>query len=180
MRVFITDLAAYNNMELNGKWVELGIDEEELNQTIKEILEWGEKVCKDGSIHEEYFLTDWEGEEFFQIEEYTNVFKLNEEVARFEGLNLDDSSKKCVSFLLSNNIVSNLDEALEKYEDCLIYQDMGFLDLSYQIIEEQYNLDELPQFVSNYFDYEKFARDLELEGFYYEDKENRDIFYYPY
>ena len=181
MKVFITDLAAYNNMELIGKWVELGIEQEELSQTIKEILEWGEKVCKDGSIHEEYFISDvdFNGEEPFEkVEEYTNVYKLNEEVARFEELDLDDSSKKCVSFLIEQNIVSILDEALEKYEDCLIYQDMSFLDLAYQIVEEQYNLDDLPQFIANYFDYEALARDLELEGFYHE--MDGDIFYYPY
>ena len=176
MKAFITDLAAYNNMKLIGKWVELGIEEEELSQIIKEILEWGEKVCKDGSIHEEYFLTDWEGEEFFQVGEYTNVFKLNEEIARFNELDLDDCSKKCVSFLMENNIVSNLDEALEKYEDVLIFEDMDFLNLSYQIVDEQFNLDELPQFVANYFNYKQFASDLELEY----TAINGDIFYYPY
>ena len=106
------------------------------------------------------------------------MYKLNEEVARFNELDLDGSQKRCVSFLLTNNIVSNLDEAVEKYEDVLIYEDMSFLDLAYQIVEEQYNLDELPQFVSNYFDYDALARDLELEGFYHEI--DGDIFYYPY
>lgn len=178
VKVYITDLAAYNQGFLVGEWVELGIEEDELSQTIKEILELGEKVCKDGSIHEEYFLTDWEGEEFFQVGEYTNVYELNIEEARFNELDLDDSQKKCVSFLMSENIVSNLDEALEKYEDIQIYEDMSFLDLAYQIVEEQYNLDELPDFVANYFDYDAFARDLELEGFYH--KMEGDIFYYPY
>ena len=177
MRVYITDLESFHSF-LIGEWLELGIDEDELRQTIKRILKKGEEACKDGSIHEEYFLTDWEGEEFFHVGEYTNVFKLNEEVARFEELSLDGSQKRCVSFLLTNNIVSNLDEALEKYEDVLINEDMSFLDLAYQIVEEQYNLDELPQFVSNYFDYEALARDLELEGFYHEI--DGDIFYYPY
>ena len=177
MRVFITDLAAYNSMELVGKWVELGIEEEELSQTIKEILEWGEKVCKDGTIHQEYFLTDWDGEEFFQVGEYTNVYELNKEVARFNELNLDDSQKKCVSFLMSEKIVSNLDEALEKYEDCLFYENISFIDLAYEIVDEQGMLDGLSQFISNYFDYEKFASDLELDNY---TAINGDIFYYPY
>jgi len=177
MKVYITDLAAYNKGFLIGEWIELGIDEDELNHTIKRILKMGEEACNDGDIHEEYFLTDWEGEEFFQVGEYTNVYELNKEVARFNELNLDDCSKKCVSFLMSENIVSNLDEALEKYEDCLIYEDMSFLDLSFQIVEEQFNLDELPQFVSNYFDYEKFASDLELDNYTMIDG---DIFCYPY
>lgn len=177
MRVYITDLAAYTQAFLIGKWVSLPMEEDELSQTIKEILIWGEEACSDENIHEEYFLTDWEGEEFFQVGEYTNVFKLNEEVAHFKELDLDDNQKKCVSFLIENNIVSNLDEALEKYEDVFIYEDMSFLDLAYQIVEEQYNLDELPQFVANYFDYDALARDLQLDQY---TEINGDIFYYPY
>ena len=179
MNVYITDLAAYNKgFLIIGEWIKLGIDEDELNQTVKRILKMGEDTCRDGDVHQEYFLTDWEGEEFFQVGEYTNVYELNKEVAHFNELDLDDSQKKCVSFLLSMNICSNLDEALEKYEDVLIYEDMSFLDLAYQIVEEQYNLDELPQFVANYFDYDALARDLELEGFYHE--MDGDIFFYPY
>lgn len=132
----------------------------------------------DESIHEEYFLTDWEENEFnLEVGEFSDIFKLNEEVARINELDLKDYHKKCVSFLLENSIVSNLDEALERYEDVLIYEDTSFLDLAYQIVEEQYNLDDLPQFVANYFDYEAFARDLELDQYY---SKNGDIFYYSY
>jgi len=177
IRVYITDLSAYNQGFLIGEWIELGIDEDELSKSIKRILKMGEEACKDGSIHEEYFLTDWEGEEFFQVGEYTNVYELNREVARFNELNLYDGQKRCVSFLLSNNIVSNLGEALEKYEECLFYEDMTFLDLAYEIVDEQGVLDGLSQFVSNYFDYEKFASDLPLDGYTAMDG---DIFYYPY
>ncbi len=177
MRVFITDLAAYNQAYLIGRWVELPMTNTELQGTIQEIFKNGEEVCKDGDIHQEYFLTDWEDTDLFQVGEYTNVDELNKEVARFNELNLDDSSKKCVSFLMSENIVSNLDEALEKYEDCQIYQDMSFLDLAYEIVDEQGMLDGLSQFISNYFDYEKFASDLELDNYTAIDG---DIFYYPY
>jgi len=177
IRVYITDLSAYNQGFLIGEWIELGIDEDELSQSIKRILKMGEEACKDGSIHEEYFLTDVDGEEPFRAEEFTNVNELNKEVARFNELDLDDSQKKCVSFLMEQNIVSNLDEALEKYEDVLIYENMSFLDLAYEIVDEQGILDELSQFISNYFDYEKFASDLELDNYTAIDE---DIFYYPY
>ena len=177
MRVYITDLSAYNQGFLIGEWIELGIDEDELNQSIKRILKMGGEACKDGSIHEEYFLTDWEGEEFFQVGENTNVYELNEEVARFNELE-DDSSKKCVSFLMSEKIVSDLDDAIEKSAEVVIYENCDFSELSQQIADEIYCLDDYPEFVSNYFDYDALARDLELEGFYHE--MDGDIFYYPY
>ena len=130
MRVFITDLASYNQSYLIGRWVELGIEKEELQQTISEILKEGEEACDDGSIHEEYFLTDWEDNEFnLEVGEYSDIFKLNEEVARIKELDLEDYQKKCVSFLLDNSIVSNLDEALERYEDVLIYEEGPFIIL---------------------------------------------------
>lgn len=179
MKVYATCLASYQKGFLIGEWIELGIDEDELNHTIKRILKMGEDACRDGDIHEEYFLTDWTGEdeEFFQkVGEYTNVYELNKEVAHFNELDLDDSQKKCVSFLIDQSIVSNLDEALEKYEEVQIFEGMNFLDLSYQIVDEQGILGGQSQFVSNYFDYEAFASDLQdqytaIDG---------DIFYYPY
>jgi len=176
MDVFLTDMASFHSY-LIGERISLPLEEDELRRTIKRILKRGEEACDNGSIHEEYFLTDWEGEEFFQVGEYTNVYELNKEVAYFEELDLDDSQKKCVSFLMSENIVSNLDEALEKYGDVLIYEDMSFLDLAYEIIDEQGILEGQSQFVSNYFDYEAFASDLELDQYTAIDG---DIFYYPY
>ena len=172
---YITDLSAYNQGFLIGEWVELGIDEEELNQIINKIFRLGEEACGDEN-HEEYFLTDWDTD-FLEVGEYSNIYELNRKVVRWNELNLDDISKRCVSFLMSENIVSNLDEALEKYEEVQIFEGMNFLDLSYQIVDEQFNFDELPQFVSNYFDYEKFASDLELDNYTAIDG---DIFYYPY
>ena len=177
MDVFLTDMASFHSY-LIGEWISLPMEEDELSQTIKRILKKGEEACADGSIHEEYFLTDWEGEEFFQVGEYTNVFKLNEEVAHFNELDLEDYQIKSVKFLMKSSIVSNLDEAIEKMEETVLYEETSFLDLAYQIVEEQYNLDDLPQFIANYFDYEALARDLELEGFYHEI--DGDIFYYPY
>ena len=177
--VAITSLSAYNQGFLIYEWVNLGIDEDELNQSIKRILKKGEEACRDGSIQEEYFLTDWEdSEELFSIGEHTNVYELNREVAQFNGLCLDEHQIKSVKFLMTSNICSNLDEAIDKSEEVVIYEDFDFEKLSFQIADEIYCLDDYPQFVSNYFDYEALVRDFELEGFYHEI--DGDIFYYPY
>lgn len=55
MKVYITCLASYQKGFLIGEWIELGIDENELNQSIKRILKMGEETCNDGSIHEDTF-----------------------------------------------------------------------------------------------------------------------------
>ena len=49
------------------------------------------------------------------------------------------------------------------YENCA-----SMADVAMQIIDEAGRLDELPQWARPYFDYEKYGRDLEIEGqFYY-------------
>ena len=173
---YITDLSAYNQGFLIGEWVELGIDEEELNQIINKIFRLGEEACGDEN-HEEYFLTDWDTD-FLEVGEYSNIYELNREVARFNELNLEEYQIKSVKFLMNSNICSKLDEALEKLDELVIYEDCDFEGLAFQIADEIYCINDYPEFVSNYFDYTALARNLEVEGFYHE--MDGDIFYYPY
>ena len=42
------------------------------------------------------------------------------------------------------------------------YHDMSLVDVAYDIVEDCYNL---PENLERYFDYEAFARDLEIEGY---------------
>jgi len=71
LRVFITNLGKYNEGELVGKWIDLpAYDDQEIVEALESI------DVKNGTRYEEYFITDYELP--FQIEEYTNVFKLNE------------------------------------------------------------------------------------------------------
>ena len=97
MKVYITDLASYNNGNLVGEWVSLPMDGEALETKINEILERGSEIDGYGEIHEEYFITDFECE-IFDIDEYTDVFKLNEQAQELEDLS--DYEKSAVSFLL--------------------------------------------------------------------------------
>ena len=49
------------------------------------------------------------------------------------------------------------------YENC-----SSMADVAMQVIEESGRMDELPTWAQSYFDYEKYGRDLEIEGqFYY-------------
>ena len=49
------------------------------------------------------------------------------------------------------------------YENC-----SSMADVAMQVIEESGRMDELPQWAQSYFDYDKFGRDLEIEGqFFY-------------
>lgn len=167
LNVFITDLAAYNAGYLIGEWVTLPCDADELKEAVDAILEQGSDVCGSKG-HEEYFITDWEWDdhEFMSIGEYSSVYQLNEQLEPLEGKS--DYELKAISFLLSEGIVSNMDEAIEKADDVVIHQNQSMEDVAYDLLSECYGIDKLPSILSNHIDYEGIGRELEMDGRYYE------------
>jgi len=66
IKIYLTNLAKYNQGTLIGKWLELPLTDEELEIEIREVL----------GNDEAYFITDFEAP--FKIDEYENLHKLNE------------------------------------------------------------------------------------------------------
>ena len=54
MKVYITDLEAYNKGHLIGRWVELPMDRDLLAECVEDILYEGRKACNDSHHHEVY------------------------------------------------------------------------------------------------------------------------------
>lgn len=166
MNIFITNLGKYNEGELLGEWVELPIDEEELQKVFERI-----------GINEEYeecFITDYECD-FMKIGEYESISNLNE-IAEKLG-ELDEEEQKVVKALMSECSYT-IDEAIEKVNcgDYRIYSDCdNMTDVSYQIVEECGYLNNVPDEVARYFDYESFGKDLGIEGTYIFTDDNKAI-----
>lgn len=167
LKVYITDLAAYNNGYLIGQWVTLPCDANKLNHIIDGILSEGAAAC-DSEEHEECFITDfeWDDYEFMSIGEYSSVYQLNEQLEPLEFKS--DYELKAISFLLSEGIVSDMDEAIEKADDVVIYQNQSMEDIAYDLLQDCYGVDKLPSIISNHIDYESIGRELEMDGRYYE------------
>lgn len=158
MKIYLTNLGKYNEGQLVGEWVELPVSQEEL----KEVFE---RIGIDGKEYEEYFITDYECD-FYQIGEYENLDTLNEIAERIEEL--DEEESKVVKALMSE-LGYTLDEAIEKVNngDYRIYSDCDDMtDIAYQVVEECKYLNNVPNNVARYFDYEEFGRDLGIEGTY--------------
>ncbi len=170
MQVYITDLAAYNQGFLIGEWASLPMYEDELKSKITKILSLGAKACGDDE-HEEMFITD--SEDFpLQVNEYDNVYKLNEIAEKME--NLDDNEKKIVEFLLGDNIVHDIDEAIENIENVIVYESMTMEDIAEDFIENSVDMSNIPSILINAIDYEKIGNDLYIDGNYY--KVDGDIY----
>lgn len=156
IKIFLTNLGKYNEGELVGEWVELPISNEELQEVFK-------RISIDGKEYEEYFITDYECD-FYEVGEYENLDTLNEIAERIEEL--DEEESKVVKTLISE-LGYTLNEAIEKANngDYRIYYDCDSMtDIAYQVVEECGYLENVPDNVARYFDYEAFGRDLGIEG----------------
>ena len=168
MRVYITDLEAYNNGHLVGSWYELPMSQEELAQAIQNELQKGQKVCQHTHNHEEYFISDFECD-YMKIGEYDNIDALNEIAQKMEEIGKNE--KIAVQLMLENYIVNSIDEAIENLDNMICTGESKMEDIAYNYIEEIGVLQSMPENLQGYFDYEALGRDMEIEGSYFRDCE---------
>ncbi len=171
IKVYITDLAAYNKGFLIGEWISLPLDQNDLKAAIKKTLRGGEAICAieyGYEPHEEWFISDyeWEDVDLFTIDEYEDIYALNEKLTILEVLNIDHL--KGIRFLLDERLANSFDDAISKLEDVIIYNNTNLKDYAYELMEELYDLNKLPSLITSNIDYEGIAKDLSFEGRYYE------------
>ena len=155
LRIYLTNLGKYNEGELLGEWVELPVSQDELKEVFKRI--------GINEQYEEYFITDYECD-FYEVGEYENLDTLNEIAEKLNELEEEEST---VAKALMSECGYTLDEAIEKVNngDYRIYSDCNDMtDVAYEVVEECGYLNNVPENVARYFDYEAFGRDLGIEG----------------
>ncbi len=142
-RIYVADLAEYNNGNLKGVWIDLPNDNlwNEVNKMLGSNEEW--------AIHD-YELP-------FSISEYEDLDKLNDLATQYEQL--EDQDIKKINYLINYNGAS-FEEAIENYEDVELYEDMTMLQLAEMFIDETW---EVPEHLVNYIDADKFAYDLSMD-----------------
>lgn len=165
MDIFITDLQAYNEGHLVGKWIQLPLSSFELSQTLSGVLNEGESIC-DSDNHEELFITDYEAE--IVIGEYDDIHELNKIAESMEAFSAEDMLK--LKFLshegynereVINNGIHSYDVDIYDYRDNKNFTDTFEL-LAFDFVEEGL-FGEIPKTLEYYIDYEKIARDLRMD-----------------
>lgn len=154
LKVFVTNLGKYNEGQLIGEWLNLPADKIAIKR-LKERIEIGR-------YYEEIFITDYETDiDGLKVGEYDNLNELNEMA---ETLNdLDESDREIIEAIMSEGY--SLTEAIEMKDDVLMYYDVyDMTDVAYQYVDECGFLNNEPDFLRNYFDYEAYGRDMALEG----------------
>ena len=167
-RIYIANLGKYNEGELVGEWVNLPIEEEELEEVYCRIKvahrdEDGEYIpyyMENGIIYEETAIHDFETDANIEIAEYENVLELSELIEELEGLEeyqLETIKAYCEC------IDSDLRAAIDSLDRCTFYPNADLEDVAYEIVEECYP--DIPELALRYFDYAAFARDLGFDGY---------------
>lgn len=155
--IYLTNLGKYNEGELVGEWVELPVSDEELAEVLKRI--------GINEHYEEYFITDYESDiDGFMCGEYDSITELNEIAEAFE----DYDAEQIEAALYFS---SSLEKAVEILEDiCYITTPKGWETdeeaIGWYYVHECGCL-EIPEHLENYFDYERYGRDIMLEGNFY-------------
>ncbi|MDF1882708.1 antirestriction protein ArdA [Sulfurimonas sp. SAG-AH-194-C21] len=166
MKIYITDLEAYNNGNLIGEWVELPMNEDLLAESIENVCYAGKKACGSEHYHEEVFITDYEA--IINVEEYDDINRLNEIAEILEEYSEGDFLKLK---LLSHEGYEErevIDTGIDNY-DVSIYDfrsNTSFTD-TFELLAMQFVDDgvygEIPKSLEFYLDYEKMARDLRMD-----------------
>ncbi|MED3499083.1 antirestriction protein ArdA [Brevibacillus agri] len=149
VKLYVANLAKYNEGKLVGEWLTLPKSPEELEERLQHVL--GE--------NEEYAIHDYEAPS--HISEYDNVFEINEiaaVLARYDS--------KIVIAL--SECLDNLQEVVRLLErgDYSAYFDVDNLcDVAEEMVDAGY-FGPIPPSISCYIDYEKIARDLKMDGWY--------------
>lgn len=160
-KVYVGTYKKYNEGSLNGGWLDLYdySDKEEFYE-----------ACKDLHMDEndpEFMFQDWENipdeliSESYLSEKFFDL--------RNELDNLTDTEKEAfctwinyIGHTIADNDATDL---INEFQDSYIGEYNDEEDFAYQIVEEDYSL---PEFVKTYFDYKKFARDLFIDDYYFD------------
>ena len=151
-KIYVTNLGKYNEGEMIGEWINLPATEEELQEVLDRI-----------GINEEYeevFITDYENEFNYKVNEYDNLDELNELADALD--NLTDYEKETLKAGLE---LWDFEDVFDNLDDFILMENINTdYDLGFYWIEESgcYNLDNLGM-LRNYINYEAFGRDVRLE-----------------
>ena len=153
LKIFITNLGKYNEGELVGEWLDLPATEDEIDELMERI--------GIGEEYEEVFITDYESDLNIKVNEYDNIEALNEMAEEIENLN--EWELEALEALLT--YFNDVDEALEKIEYVRIWGGCdNMTEVAEHYAEETGLLDSIPDDLQDYFDYEAYGRDMEIEG----------------
>lgn len=155
IRVYVANLKKYGEGVIEGKWLTLPMDSDELTKEIEK-------------LGEEYAVTSYEAP--FYIEELTNIHELNEQLNELEIVGKHLNEREMQALL---EWVDNVDEAVSLLrQDRVRFYDTKteypqWEDLAELLVYEHDYMSDVPEHRRDYLDFEKIGRDLHCMGNWY-------------
>jgi len=165
MEIYITDLQAYNEGHLVGKWIQLPLTTFELSQAISEVLCEGE-VISGSENHEEVFISDYEAD--VSIHEFEDIYSLNELAEILSEYSEDETLKLMLLSHEGYNEREVIGNGLDSYDvNIYDYRDNDSFTDTYELLASDF-IDEglfgdIPKSLEFYIDYSAIARDLRMD-----------------
>ena len=149
IRIYVADLAAYNNGKLHGVWINACDELDNIWNQINQML-----ANSPESFSEEWAIHDHEGFNGYALSEHEGI-EVTHEIACFIEEYPDFGGE------LLNNFGGDLEEAKTAAEEnyCGCYKSLA--DYAEELTEET---TQIPENLSFYIDYERMGRDMELSG----------------
>lgn len=157
LNIYLTNLGKYNEGQLVGEWLELPATDEEI-EAVKSRIGINEH-------YEEWFITDYETDcDGLTVGEFDNLEMLNDLAKAIE----EDAERAAAllywGYSTPEEIASNIDNVM------YITTPEGFESEDYAIgyyYAEECGGMEIPEHLKPYFDYERYGRDIRLDGQFY-------------
>ena len=158
---YITNLGMYNEGELVGKWITFPIDEDALNEILKDIgcCYYDEDGKYVNTGYEEYFFTDWDGE-YTDLGEYVNIETVNELAEQLQNWEDDEDKFKAACEIWGfKYVIENSPEDYNLYSDIESEYDLGYY---WAVDSGCYDLSKMGV-LAEYINYDAFGRAITFE-----------------
>ena len=156
-RIYVACLAAYNAGKLHGRWINANQDADNIHAKITEMFKRSPEP-----FAEEWAVHDFEGFGEIDLGEWPSI----ERVSVLAGLIKDHGDAFSLWYVNQDGHAIDIDDLEERFlEQWQGSHDskVAFVD---SLLESTSQRDELPEWAKDYFNYDAYARDLELSGDY--------------
>ena len=149
IRIYVADLAAYNNGRLHGVWIDATLDPDDIQEQINKML-----ANSPEGFAEEYAIHDYEGFDGYGLGEYEGIETVHEIACFIEEY-------PALAGELLSHFGGDLEDARKAVEDNYSGCYKSLADYAEELTE---GTTEIPERLRYYIDYERMGRDMELGG----------------
>lgn len=152
-RIYVASLADYNAGTLHGTWIDATQSADDIRDEIQAML----KASKE-PYAEEYAIHDFEGFGSYRLSEYEDLETVADIAEAIE------EHGELITELLNHLGTDDPREAIKYHENNYQGEFKTLEDWAERFLEDTGSLQEIPESLRYYFDFEAYARDARLSG----------------